>query len=99
MQDNQKRPQLVNLIDYLKSNKERNFQELLKSKELKTLDFNKAEYEYFMDNCNFTDRQKQILDLRRKGLSIISISFRTDLSERTINREIRKIKNKILKII
>ena len=50
--------------------------ELLKREELKRLDFNKAEYDYFMEHCNFTDRQKQILDLRRKGLSIIAISFR-----------------------
>ena len=71
----------------------------LEKEELKRLDFNKAEYEYFMENCNFTDRQKQILDLRRKGLSIVSISMRLYLSERTINTEIKRIKHKILKVI
>ena len=79
--------------------KKQNYQELLKSEELKRLDFNKAEYNFFLENCNFTDRQKQILDLRRKGLSIVSISMRLYLSERTINREIKRIKNKIIKVI
>lgn len=71
----------------------------LSQQELKKLDFNKAEYEYFIENCNFTDRQKEILDLRRSGKSIIEISFKTHLCERTINKEIKIIKHKILKII
>lgn len=71
----------------------------LEQQELKKLDFNKSEYEYFIENCNFTDRQKQILDLRRKGKSIIAISLELYLSERTVNREIKRIKNKIYKLI
>ena len=71
----------------------------LKQEELKRLDFNKSEYEYFIENCGFTDRQKEILNLRRRGKSIIEISFEIHLSERTINREIKRIKSKILKLI
>ena len=71
----------------------------LEQENLKKLDFNKFEYEYFIENCNFTERQLEILNLRRKGKSIITISLETYLSERTINREIRRIKNKILKVI
>ncbi len=71
----------------------------LEQQDLKRLDFNKNEYEYFIENCNFTDRQKEILDLRRKGKSIVAISIETYLSERTINREIKEIKRKILKLI
>ena len=71
----------------------------LNQQELKKLDFNKAEYEYFIENCNFTDRQLEILDLRRKGKSIIEISLEINLSESTINREIKTIKRKIFKII
>lgn len=72
---------------------------MLEKQELKKFDFNKFEYEYFLEVCNFTDRQKEILDLRRKGKSIVEISLQTYLSERTINREIKTIKNKILKVI
>ena len=71
----------------------------VRPEELKTLDFNKMEYEYFVDVCNFTDRQKQILDLRRKGNSIVGISMKTYLSERTVYRELKRIKKKILKVI
>lgn len=67
--------------------------------ELKRLDFNKTEYEYFIENCNFTERQLEIFELRRKGKSIIEISFLVHLSTRTIDREIHKIKRKILKAI
>lgn len=72
-------------------------------KDLKGLDFNKAEYEYFLENCNFTDRQKEILNLRRRGMSIIEISMYEGeylpTSPSTVDREIRKIKNKILKLL
>lgn len=71
----------------------------LKQDELKGLDFNKNEYTYFIENCNFTDRQKKILDLRRKGYSIIQIGMELFISDRTVNREIKKIKSKILKEI
>lgn len=71
----------------------------LEQDELKRLDFNKSEYDYFIEYCNFTDRQKQILDLRRKGKSIVAISLELYLSERTVNREIKRIKHKIYKVI
>lgn len=71
----------------------------LQKEELKRLDFNKKEYEYFIENCNFTDRQKEILDLRRKGKSIVEISLKIPVSTRTVDREIRKIKNKIIRLI
>lgn len=96
MQNKPKKLHIIRDIDFLKKP---SCLELLKSEELKKLDFNKTEYDYFMEHCNFTDRQKEILDLRRKGLSIVAISFKTYLSERTINREIKRIKNKIIKII
>lgn len=98
MQNKPKKLRLLrqNPNDYQKNP---NYLNQISQSELKSLDFNKAEYDYFIENCNFTDRQKEILDLRRKGSSIISISLKLYLSERTINREIKKIKNKILKVI
>lgn len=67
--------------------------------ELKNLDFNKKEYEYFIENCNFTERQLEIFDLRRKGKTIIEISLKLNMSEATVNRELKKIKHKILKVL
>ena len=71
----------------------------IKEEELKRLDFSTDEYTHFIEKCNFTYRQRQILDLRRKGKSIIEISLELFISERTVNREIKKIKSKILKEI
>ena len=99
MQDKPKQLHIAKNTDFLKKQKGKSFLNQLDQQELKKLDFNKAEYDYFMDSCNFTDRQKEILDLRRKGLSIVAISFRTYLSERTIYRELKAIKRKIRKLI
>ena len=75
----------------------------MERKEAEGLDFNKAEYDYFIENCGFTDRQIEILNLRRRGLSIIQISMyegeHLPTSTRTVDREIQKIKRKILKAI
>ena len=87
------------LVKPTSSLKKHSYLNQISQSELKRLDFNKSEYEFFMENCNFTDRQKEILDLRRKGFSILSISCKIFVSERTVNREIKRIKNKILKII
>lgn len=72
---------------------------VLEKAELKNLDFSKSEYEYFIENCNFTDRQKDILDLRRKGKTYVEISMKLFISEATVKREIKRIKHKILKLI
>lgn len=96
MQSKQLQRRLVKPISYLRKH---NYLNQISQEELKKLDFNKSEYEFFMENCNFTERQKEILDLRRKGFSILSISCKIFVSERTVNREIKKIKNKILKVI
>ena len=96
MQSKQLPKRLVKLTSSLKKH---SYLNQISQSELKKLDFNKSEYEFFMENCNFTDRQKEILDLRRKGFSILSISCKIFVSERTVNREIKRIKNKILKLI
>ena len=62
-------------------------------------DFLESEYQKFYNECNFTDRQMEILMLRRKGKSIIEISLSLNMSEATVSREIKKIKKKILKIV
>lgn len=71
----------------------------MEKEEIKNLDFTKGEYDYFIENCGFTDRQIEILNMRRRGMSIVEISMKIHLSPRTIDREIRKIKNKIIRVI
>lgn len=62
-------------------------------------DFLESEYQMFYNNCNFTDRQLEILNLRRKGKSIIEISMSLNMGEATVYRELKRIKKKILRVI
>ena len=60
-------------------------------------DFDKREYEHFVEYCNLNDDELIVLSLRRKGMSIPYIAQRLNLSEATINRLIKKLKKKIIK--
>lgn len=72
---------------------------LEEKKEKIKLDFTKKEYDYFCENCMFSELQENILKDRIKGLSRIEIELKYNISESKLDKEIRKIKNKILKEI
>ena len=63
------------------------------------LDFTKQEYEYFCEECMFNDLQKDILKDRIKEKSIVEISMKYNISTAKVEREIRKIKDKIMRVI
>ncbi len=48
-------------------------------------------------DCGFTDEELKILEGRRKGKSVCSMSLKLNLSERTIKRRIKAIHKKILR--
>ena len=60
-------------------------------------DFDKREYEHFVEYCNFNDDELLVLHLRNKGKSISYIAQEINLSETTVNRLIKSIKKKLLK--
>ena len=65
-------------------------------------DFTKKELEYINENARFNERQQEIFDRLTdiKGRQkIIKIALEMSLSERTVSREIKNIKKKILKIL
>lgn len=62
-------------------------------------DFTKDEYEMIVDKCMLNEELSKILELRIKGYSITQISMMLNLSERTVDRRIRLIKNKIKKVL
>ena len=62
-------------------------------------DFTKTEYEHFMVECPFTDEEKRIFLMRRKGKTTKYMSFELNISERTIKRRIKSINTKILKCL
>jgi len=62
-------------------------------------DFTKEEYEMIIDKCMFNEELSKILELKIKGYSIVQIAMKMNMSERTVNRRVKKIKQKIYKIL
>ena len=62
------------------------------------LQFPTALRERLIAECGFTLEEKQVLNMRADGLSIIEIADRQHCSVETVNRRIRCIKNKIAEI-
>lgn len=46
-------------------------------------------------NCAFTAEEEEIFALRRRGVSIVTIAMRMNISESAVNRRIASIKEKI----
>jgi len=74
----------------------------LEEKDVKRFDFNKFELDYIIDNANFNDLQlsifKRLTDPRGRQ-TIVKISMEENISERTVNRVIKQIKNKIIRML
>lgn len=62
-------------------------------------DFTKTEVEEIKSKIYLNEFQERILEYRIKEYSITKMSILENCSESTINREIKKIKNKIKKVI
>ena len=63
------------------------------------LDFSKEEYENIKNKIFLNEFQERIFEYRIKEYSIAKMAMLENCSESTINREIKKIKNKIKKVI
>lgn len=64
-------------------------------------DYTKQELDYINENARFNDRQQDIFNrlTHRSGRqTIYKIAIEMNLSERTVSREIKNIKNKINKL-
>lgn len=65
-------------------------------------DFTKFELNYIIENANFTDEQLKIFNLltgKNGRETIIAISFKMNMSESTVKRRIKEIKNKIKRLL
>lgn len=62
-------------------------------------EFTQPECEFFRQQCNFTDEERAVFDLRVKAHSLVEIQQRLHMSESTVNRRIKNIKRKIYKVI
>lgn len=72
---------------------------LKRSDKMLKIDFTNQELENIKSKIHFTELQQRIIKYRQDELTIIEMAFLENVSESTINREIKKIKKKIMKII
>ena len=63
------------------------------------LDFYPEEWESFINNCDFTDSEAEIIKLTRRGWAIADIAAELYLSEATVKRRRKSIDRKILHYI
>lgn len=59
--------------------------------------YNWNEYQRLIERCPFTDEERRVFDLRRKGCSITQIALKMNICERSVNRRIKSIKTKIMR--
>lgn len=62
-------------------------------------DFTKQEYEELKEKLMLNDELSKIFEMRIKGYSIVQMSMELNLSESTVSRRIKQLKNKIKKIL
>ena len=74
----------------------------LEEGEINKFDFIQEELDYIREKANFNERQLEIFNRvtdKRGRQKIIKIAMEMNISERTVNREIKKIKKKIYKLL
>lgn len=75
----------------------------LEEKENKiNFDFTTPELEYILNNANFTVEQEEIFKMltsKYGRASIVNIAIKMNMSESTVKRRIKQIKNKILRLL
>ena len=62
---------------------------------MKFSELTKPELDFILKYANFTDEEEEIFKLLSRGKSIIEIAEHIMICERTVNRKVIKIKNKI----
>lgn len=61
--------------------------------------FTKEEYESISEKAMLSDELKQILEMKIKNYSITKIAMEMSMSESSVNRRIKQLKKKIMKVI
>lgn len=62
-------------------------------------EFTEIECEWFRSACNFTPGEAEVFELRIRDKSRVEIALALNVSEATVDRRIKAIKNKINKVL
>ena len=76
--------------------------EKLEKENVNKLDFTKFELDYILQNANFNDIQLRIFNRLTDKFGrqkIVKIAIEENISERTVSRIIKQIKNKIKRLL
>ena len=76
--------------------------EKLEEENINKFDFTKFELDYILQNANFNDIQLKIfkrLTDKQGRQKIVKISIEENISERTVSRIIKQIKNRIKRLL
>ena len=68
-------------------------------KNIQVYNFVEWELQKFRDECNFTDEELQCFELKAKDKSVEYIAQEMHISTAKVSRLVKRIKNKILKVI
>lgn len=66
---------------------------------MKLTEFTRPEVEYLRQECNFTDEERAVFDMRISARSIVEIGLTLHMSESTVYRKLNCIKRKILRVL
>ena len=66
---------------------------------MKIADFTKPELDMFRDKCNFTPDELEYFNLRSQDMSNVQIALTMNVSESTVSKLARKVKDKIKRVL
>lgn len=62
-------------------------------------EFTQEEFESISEKAMLNSELKQILEMKIKGYSITKMSMELNMSESSVNRRIKQLKKKIMKVL
>lgn len=62
-------------------------------------EFTLDEFKSICDKAMLNSELKQIFEMKIKGYSIVQMAIKLNMSESTVNRRIKQLKKKIMKVI
>lgn len=66
---------------------------------MKIRDFVEKELQMFRDECNFTDEELKVFNLRAKDVSYTSIAYQLGMSESKVYALSKRVKKKMIKVL
>lgn len=70
-----------------------------KRSDVMKFDFTKEEYEQLKEKLMLNEELSRLLEMKIKGYSITKMSMELNMSESSVNRRVKQLKRKIMKVL